>query len=94
MKKEGYRLPSTRQEYDANSETTIWNETNATVGRLLPIKTFRDMQKECVDMATVALEAEVLADQDEARMRHDNQMWNVWQTQYETEWWRYQERGC
>jgi len=47
------------------------------------------------DCARMADNMAFYADQaHEARMRHDNQMWNVWQTQYETEWWRYQERGC
>jgi hypothetical protein len=29
-----------------------------------------------------------------ARMRHDIDMWNVYQLEYENEWWKYQDAGC
>lgn len=71
MRKEGYRLPSARQDYNADAEATVCNEVSTTVGRLLPIKTYRDMSKECVDTAAAILDMQVLADQDDARTRHN-----------------------
>ena len=71
MRKEGFRLPSARQDYNADAEATIGNEISASIGRLLPIKTFRDTTKECVDNATTTLDAQVRAEQDDARVGHE-----------------------